>query len=426
MLNEFIDQSHIALRKTILDGVWNYYTYGRSCTQPVWKGIIRNSDIASIRTPQPNTMTPVHATLKELAEFKSAYVKAKLPHPPGIDGLKLNGDRVGFIQKVGELSQPFLATEIIFIPRSTPKYPDGASVLRNLYRKIISVGGTEEMLSRQTRTYSNPPWYFRVGSDKYPCEPTAAGQSMIDFVKKQMGPLTEAGNYENITQIILPNWVEFVLPRFDIPIAAPLMDHIQSERDAVLVSIGVPPAIISAEGYRATAHEALGFLEDRIKPIRDLFEHRYEDDLLLPWLTWKHNGEKEGTTWFMPDWAWEDITPSDMNALRESLVHAAGPGGFMTRDEARLIHGGLPVVEAPQKPPAPGQPKQLQQQPPPAIQGMTPQLLEQQYGKPLKQIITETMHPENHLMRSHRATARMLGISPTTLYKWRQDCGLFP
>ena len=429
MLNELIDKAKIAFRQTILNGVWNYYTYGGCYIQPVWQGMIRNSELASLRSPQPSTMTPIHATQKEIADFKAAYVKAKVAMPAGIDNVKLNGDRVGFIQKSGELVQPFLATEIIFIPRSTPKYPDGVSCLRNLYRKIISVGGSEEMLTRQSRIYSNPPWHLRVGSDKYPCEPNDSGQAMIDFVKTQLGPLAEAGEYENITQLILPNWVEFVLPRFDIPIAAPMMDHLQRERDSILVSIGVPPAVLSAEGFRATAQEALRMLEDRIVPIRDLFEHRLTDELLLPWLTWKHNGAEEGTTWFMPEWNWHDITPDDMNAVRLSLTQAAGLG-WMSKNEARVIHGGLPVIETdqppePQTPISPLTPTSPEQTSP-TIQGMTPQLLEAQYGKPLKQIIIETMTPEGHKPRSHRAAARILGISPTTLYAWRQKCGLFP
>jgi hypothetical protein len=440
LLNGLIGKSGIALRKTMLDSVWNYYTYGRSYIQPVWNGTIRSSDILSLRTPQPTTMQPVHATERELEDFLAAYDAAKVAKPPGIEKTKLNGDVIGVLQKITGLpAQPYLATEMIFIPRSTPKYPDGVSVLRNLYRKMVAVGGSEEMLARLTRTFAHPPWYFKVGSPDYPCEPNATGQKMIDFVKNQIGPLTEAGEYENITEIILPNWVEFILPRFDVPIAAPLMGHVKDERDAILVSIGVPPAIMSAEGYRSTAHEALTFLEDRIQPIRDLFERRLTDDLLKPWLTFMHKGAAEGTSWFMPDWAWKDITPSDMAALRLSLVQASG-GGFMTRDEARMIHGGLSVVENLQQPPSPTQqpavnPTQPQDQtqpstsPPqtePTIQGMTPKMLEDKYRKPLKQIITEAMYPENHPQRSHRAASRILGVSPTTLYKWRRNCGLWP
>lgn len=441
LLNSLINQSQIALRETIRTAVWNYYTYGRTYVQPVWQGSIRNSELASLRSPPPSSMTVIHANQKELAKLTEAYQKAKLTQPAA--PTKLNGDTVGFVQAMGDLPpNPFLATEIIFIPRNTPKYPDGLSVLRNLYRKVISVSGTEEMLTRLTRTYSNPPWYFKIGSSEYPCEPNAQGQKMVDFVKTQLGPLVEAGNYENITQLMLPNWVEFILPRFDVPIAGPLMDHIKGERDAILVSIGVPPGIISAEGFRATAHEALTFLDDRIQPIRDLFERRLTDDLLKPWLTFKHGGALEGTSWFMPDWAWKDITPGDMDQLRLSLVQSSG-GPFMTRDEARVIHGGLPSVEVQQKPapsnkktpqpplhptPTPTTPVQPPTQPTstPGVQGMTVQLLEKQHGKPLKEIISETMFPENHPMRSHRAAARILGVSPTTLYKWRQSCGLFP
>jgi len=355
MLSDFISRPTIMLSGAMNQAIWNYYTYGRCFIQA--HQLKRNdpTSIDVLKVPDPRTIRVCRDNEQDYAELQAASKASKTTLGAIKNPTAHTGKIIGYIQAstIGTLTtgQPaqlqaasvplaFKAEDLIFIPRATPAWPNGISILQNEYKACINIAGAEEMMARATRIYSNPPWYIKVGSQEFPCQPNASGQAMVDFVKAQLGALAEAGEVENITSLVLPNWAEFTLPVFNIPIANVVIDHLYKQINWLLTGIGIPPAIMSAEGFRATAQEALRFMEDRINPIRERFQAEVTARIILPYLTAMHGGNPPGTSWYMPQWSWRDITPGDLDRVRETLVQAHG-GPFMSKNEARNIHGGL-------------------------------------------------------------------------------------
>jgi hypothetical protein len=423
-LQEFALRPNIMLGGAMFTGIWNYYTYGRCFIQAHQAKLNDPASVDAVKVPDPRTFKVYRDNEADYQKLKEAVAKAGTTLPAIKDPTAHTGKIIGFMQEVAGTSKPliFKPEDLIFIPRATPKYPDGISVLHNEYKKCVNIAGAEEMLARAARIYSNPPWYIKVGSPEFPCQPNASGQAMVDFVKGQLGALAEAGEVENITSLVLPNWAEFILPVFNIPIAPVVVEHLYKQLNWLLTGIGIPPAIMSAEGFRATAQEALRFVEDRVHPVRERYQAELTARILLPYLTALHAGKPPGTTWYMPEWSWRDITPGDLDRVRETLVQAHG-GPFLSKNEARNIHGGLaPVPNDTWNEPTKGMVETAS----PEETLTRQQQIERGQGKPIGKVIEDLMGPKEAPKMSHRAAARELGVAIGTLYNWRRECGHWP
>lgn len=316
----------VLLRPRIVEAMILFQKYGRTYLDPVWS---TGGKKLRLKLPDPKTLRPIRDNDEDLRELRKV--------PDLSDRLKEYearniGTLLGFVQTLGQKKKFIAPRRLIFIPRyPQPDEPNGVSVFRAMYKVIVNKLGIEDTQGKMARRHTDPPRIFVVGNDRIPCRPDESGQAMIDFVKNR---ITEA---EGGQDIFIPDWVKVTTLEYQargIPEAVTAAQRHFEENS--VVGAGSFPALLTAEGYRASAAEVRGLLEFKINPMRETFQAHLTSSIIKPYLD-ANLGEGK---YEMPIWVWRDITPEDMNAVRDSLA-AAYQSGYMDANDARLIHGGL-------------------------------------------------------------------------------------
>ncbi len=146
---------------------------------------------------------------------------------------------------------------------------------------------------------------------------------MLDFVKTNV---TEA---EGGQDLFLPEWVKVELMQSQMRGIPELVQGFQKQMDSTAtIGAGTYPAIMSAEGFRASAGEAVKMLEFRIQGIRDVFESYYFTYVVVPYFK-----SVMGENTAIP-WKWRDITPDNTHNMIQALS-AAVQSLWMDPNDAR-------------------------------------------------------------------------------------------
>ena len=323
LLDDLIYNPDVLLRVRIIEGFISYQKYGRVFYEPIWS---LGKTKLKLKMPDPKSIKPIRdyeSDIQTLAQAENG--------PKNVKAENL-GKLIGFIQTLGKRKKFVASSRLIFIPRyPQPDQPDGVSVFRQTYMGVGNKLGIEDSQAKMARRHGDPPRVFSVGNDRVPCRPDKTGQAMIDFTRDR---ITEA---EGGQDLFIPDWVKLVAPEpqnSEMPRAV-----VQAQRhleENLVIGAGSFPALLTSEGYRSSASEVRGLLEFKISPIREIFQAYFTNSILKPYLD-ANLGEG---SYKMPIWVWRDITPEDMNAVRQSLS-AANQSGWIDANDARRMHGGL-------------------------------------------------------------------------------------
>ncbi len=305
------------LKPHIIDAMICWHKYGRLFVD------LGGGKPPALKVLNPRTMTVIRDNADDIAKL------ADVPGQVGAKNAKPDqtGKILGYIQAGQGISdvKKFLApARVMFIPRfPQPDSPNGVSVFRNMYRTLTNELGVEDTLAKATRRHGDPQRLVKIGNATNPCYPDVGGQAMIDFVK------TRVSEAEGGQDIFIPDWVDMALMQSQMRGIPELVMAFQKQTETnSTIGAGTFPALMAAEGFRASADQAVRMLEFRINGIRDVFESYYFTYIVRPYFQ-----SSLGKDAVIP-WKWRDITPDDTHNMIQALS-AAVQSMWMEPNDAR-------------------------------------------------------------------------------------------